>query len=144
MISFEAWFEGLGIRHFTAAEFTGYFAAVRDGVCNSPPPRELWEHIVPTLRVVDALREELGKPCRILSSYRSPEYNQAVGGVPLSQHVDFTALDIAFPGVAPEDVHGRLLAWRDEGRFTGGLGLYPQAGFVHIDTRPHNASWQGA
>lgn len=143
MIPFETWFEALGFRHFTAAEFTGYFAAERDGVCNSPPPRELWDRIVPTLRVMEALREELGKPCRILSSYRSPAYNRAVGGVPLSQHVDFTALDIAFPGVAPGEVHERLLAWRDEGRFTGGLGLYPEAGFVHIDTRPCNASWQG-
>lgn len=142
--SFTDWFNQQGIRHFSAGEFTSYFAARRNGVRNSVPPKKLWPNILPTLRVVDALRESLGKPCTILSSYRSPDYNRAVGGATKSQHLDFNALDITFDGVSPVRVHAVLKSWRDQGKFSGGLGLYRQSGFVHIDTRGVNADWVGA
>jgi N-acetylmuramoyl-L-alanine amidase len=141
--SFNDWFAAQGFRHFTADEFTSYFDRERKGVKNSAPPRSLWKNIVPSLRIVDELRESFGKPCRILSSYRSPAYNKAVGGAPLSQHKEFTALDIAFDGVPPERVYERLIEWRKAGKFVGGLGLYPSSGFVHIDTRGRNSTWKG-
>ncbi len=93
--------------------------------------------------MVDELRASFGKPCRILSSYRSPDYNRALGGASLSQHLEFTALDIAFDGVSPKQVYDQLVQWRKAGKFTGGLGLYPSSGFVHIDTRGRNATWKG-
>ena len=141
--AFTDWFDAQGFRHFRANEFTSYFAAQRKGVGNSRPPARLWKNIVPTLRVVDELRGSFGKPCRILSSYRSPDYNRAVGGVALSQHLEFRALDIAIDGISPKQVYDRLVDWRKAGRFTGGLGLYSSAGFVHIDTRATNATWRG-
>lgn len=143
MKEFTDWFGKQGFRHFGAGEFTRYFAAVRKGVKNSVPPKRLWNKILPTLRIVDELRGSFGKPCRILSSYRSPGYNKAVGGAPKSQHLDFNALDIAFDGVSPQRVYDRLLEWRRAGKFTGGIGLYPSSGFVHIDTRGTNATWRG-
>ena len=142
MDTFNDWFKAQGVRHFGAGEFTSYFSRERKGVKNSPPPRRLWKNIVPPLRIVDELRASFGKRCRILSSYRSPAYNKAVGGAPLSQHLDFNALDIAFDGVSPQQVYDRLLAWRKAGKFTGGLGLYPSSGFVHIDTRGRNSTWK--
>ena len=141
--AFTEWFDAQGFRYFKASEFTSYFAAHRNGTRNSQPPARLWKNIVPTLRVVDELRGAFGKPCRILSSYRSPDYNRAVGGVAMSQHLEFRALDIAFDGISPKQVYDRLMEWRKAGRFTGGLGLYPSAGFVHIDTRGNNATWRG-
>ena len=143
MSVFSDWFESQQFRHFDASEFESYFAAQRKGVTNSPPPQRLWKNIVPALRIVDELRESLGKPCRILSSYRSADYNKTVGGVPLSQHRNFTALDISFNGVSPKKVYDRLLEWRKAGRFVGGVGIYPSAGFVHIDTRARNSTWRG-
>jgi N-acetylmuramoyl-L-alanine amidase len=143
MNPFAEWFTAQGFRHFGATEFESYFAAQRKGVTNSPPPQRLWKNIVPALRIVDELRESLGKPCRILSSYRSAVYNKTVGGVPLSQHRNFTALDISFNGVSPKKVYDRLLEWRKAGKFTGGLGIYPSSGFVHIDTRARNSTWRG-
>jgi uncharacterized protein YcbK (DUF882 family) len=143
MSAFSDWFESQQFRHFDASEFESYFVAQRRGVTNSPPPKHLWKNIVPTLRIVDELRASFAKPCRLLSSYRSADYNKAVGGVPLSQHRTFAALDIAFDGVSPKQVYDRLLEWRRAGKFTGGLGLYPSAGFVHIDTRVTNATWSG-
>ena len=143
MNTFTEWFESQKFRHFGATEFESYFAAQRKGVTNSSPPQRLWKNIVPTLSIVDDLRESFGKPCRILSSYRSPSYNKTVGGASSSQHLEFTALDISFNGVSPERVYDRLLEWRKAGKFTGGLGIYPSSGFVHIDTRGHNATWRG-
>ena len=141
--SFSAWFAAQGIRHFSAGEFTAYFSRTAKGVRNSEPPRALWNNILPALRIVDELREVLGRPCLILSSYRSPDYNKAVGGVGDSQHTQFRALDIAFDGIPPRLIFEKLTAWRAQGKFTGGLGLYPGAGFVHIDTRGRNATWKG-
>ena len=54
--TFTDWFNAQKFRHFGAGEFTTYFAAVRKGVKNSTPPRKLWENLVPTLKIVDALR----------------------------------------------------------------------------------------
>lgn len=142
MSTFKDWFDSHGIKHFGAGEFESYFATRRSGVKNSQPPRKLWPNILPTLRIVDELRESLGKPCRILSSYRSPDYNRTVGGATHSQHLEFNALDIAFDGVSPQRVYERLIEWRKAGKFTGGLGLYPSSGFVHIDTRGSNATWR--
>jgi N-acetylmuramoyl-L-alanine amidase len=144
MKAFTDWFNAQGFRHFGAHEFTNYFGAVRRGVKNSTPPRKLWKNVVPTLRIIDELRESFGKPCTVLSSYRSPAYNRRVGGASRSQHLEFNALDIAIKGVSAKRVYERLLQWRSEGRFKGGIGYYPSSGFVHIDTRGRNATWWGS
>lgn len=138
--SFTEWFNMLNVRHFKAEEFTNYFKVHRRGVTNSTPPSELWGNIVKTLKVVDDLRDHFGKPITILSSYRSPAYNAAIGdAAPKSQHMLFRALDISVQDHSPREVFNVLKAWRDRGVFVGGLGLYPT--FVHIDTRGTNATW---
>ena len=141
--AFRTWYEAQGIRHFTAGEFLRYFERGRKGVTNSIPPETMWSRILPALRVVDALREHYGKSCTLLSSYRSDDYNAAVGGAKYSQHKEFRALDIRIKGVSARHVYNRLLKWRREGRFVGGLGLYTSSRFVHIDTRGRNATWKG-
>ena len=143
MSPFSDWFAAQQFRHFSADEFESYFAAQRKSVKNSAPPRSLWKNIIPTLRVVDELRESYGRPCRILSSYRSPAYNKAVGGAQFSQHKEFSALDITFDGLSTQRVYERLIAWRKAGKFVGGLGIYPSSGFIHIDTRGRNSTWKG-
>ena len=143
MSKFSDWFDSQKFQHFTADEFESYFATQRKGVKNSTPPQPLWKNIVPVLRVVDELRESYGRPCRILSSYRSPAYNKAVGGAQFSQHKEFSALDITFDDLSTQRVYERLIAWRKAGKFVGGLGLYPTSGFIHIDTRGRNSTWKG-
>lgn len=138
--AFADYFDTLGIKHFNAEEFTEYFHVHRRGVTNSEPPREMWGNIVPTIRIVDALRAHWGKSIVLLSSYRSPAYNRAIGdAAPKSFHMQFKALDIAVSGKTPRQVFDQLSKWRDEGRFKGGLGLYNT--FVHVDTRGTNATW---
>lgn len=143
MSTFSDWFESQKFKHFESGEFESYFAAQRKVVKNSQPPQRIWKNIVPSLRIVDELRESFGKPCRILSSFRSPTYNKVVGGATQSQHLQFTALDITIDGISAQRVYERLFEWRKAGKFIGGLGVYPSSGFVHIDTRGRNATWKG-
>jgi uncharacterized protein YcbK (DUF882 family) len=68
--------------HFSAAEFES-----KDG---APSP-------APTLRllgVLENLRGQIRQPIHIVSGYRSPEHNAAVGGAEHSQHLDANAADL--------------------------------------------------
>jgi uncharacterized protein YcbK (DUF882 family) len=134
-MTFEEWFDGWGFQNFKAHEFTHYFK--RDK--NTYPPAEYWDRIVPALKILDELRNVLGQPITITSSYRSPAYNDSVGGAEYSQHKEFRALDFQVKNTTPHEVMKILRAWRDAGMFKGGLGGY--SSFTHIDTRGHNVSW---
>lgn len=136
---FAEWFDRQGFKHFKAAELTWYFSKVRNGVKNSFPPRELWPNIIPTMRILDRVRIHFGKPVEINSTFRSLFYNQAIGSPDGSQHIKFTAVDFTVTGVKPSEVFALLLLWRNSCNFVGGLGKYQT--FVHLDTRPYNATW---
>lgn len=86
--------------------------------------------------VLDQIRVIIGKPLYVNSGYRCPKHNEEVGGVPNSQHVLGTAVDIAAPeGVSVDelaDTAERVLSFFGIG---GGVGRYWSLGFVHIDTR---------
>jgi len=47
------------------------------------------------LLILDKLREEIGFPIKINSSYRNKEYNASIGGVKNSKHIESIAVDIA-------------------------------------------------
>ncbi len=119
--------------HFTIDEFRSH-----DG---TPYPEE-WidDRLRPLCEVLEVVRAECGgHPVTVISGYRSPAHNRAVGGAQASQHMEGRAVDLAVEGMAPADVHEivmRLfLAKKIE---IGGLGLYP--GWVHLDIRPRPAS----
>ena len=81
------------------------------------------------------LRNRLAKPLIVLSAYRSPEHNRAVGGAPASKHMLGTAFDIAMSNHDP-------VAFEAAARAVGflGFGYYPRSGFMHIDLGPAR-SW---
>jgi uncharacterized protein YcbK (DUF882 family) len=136
---FASWFEDQKFRNFDAKELEWYFSKVRNGVRNTIPPRILWKNIVPTLRILDDLRDELKAPVVISSTYRAPGYNRAVRGKKDSRHLLFDAVDFSARGVTPSRAAAVLIQWRNDGRFRGGVGVYPR--FVHVDTRGVNATW---
>lgn len=82
-----------------------------------------------------AMRTRLGSVLDVHSGYRTPRVNRAVHGAGDSQHLRAQALDIGVPG-------GRLPAVAEAalklGR--GGVGVYRQRGFVHLDSGPPR-SW---
>lgn len=134
-----------GIRHFKASEILN----------GKDVPGSLLQNIIPTVMVLDELREYYGKPIYINSTYRSPEYNKAVGGKPNSLHVQFNAIDFTIADKADlEDLYKRLNMWDYSYNFkflpkygSMGIGFYSNR-FIHLDTRATlnmnaPARWQG-
>ena len=146
---YAAFVDRLGLRHFKGSEFAAYADRTRKGVKNSVPPGVLWTNIVPTLIVIDEIRERAGYPITITSAYRSPAYNRAVGGEPASYHMQNRAVDIQCAAMQASDLWSLAVILRGKkfklpGNagsfiFKGGVGRYPS--FVHVDTRGNNADW---
>jgi Peptidase M15 len=103
----------------------------------------------------------------VMSAYRTPYYNHAIGDVKYSQHQFGSAADIY---VDPHDkdrmedlnrdgrvditdskfLYDRIEEWfdrKDLQKFEGGLGFYPATAahppFVHVDVRGAKARWKG-
>ena len=86
------------------------------------------------IRILEAIRARLGRPMKINSGYRSPEYNQAIGGAVHSQHKLGKAADIAIKSQEEGEEIEKLA--REYG--IGGVGRYNT--FIHLDTGP-TRSW---
>jgi hypothetical protein len=82
---------------------------------NEPLPAGTWAMEQPSGRAVDmgSVRQIGAKWGQVTSTYRSPEHNRAVGGVPNSYHLRGRAIDIARrPGVSHWQI---AAAYRDAG-----------------------------
>lgn len=143
----QAFLDAAGIEHFRAYEVAdvGRARALGDGRVArlKAPAAELWGNALPTLRVLEWLRAELGgKPVHVTSGYRDPAYNWAVGGSARSLHVACNAFDVQVTGTASLALAERLSAHPEARRL--GIGVYRT--FVHVDTRgtlgrPAPARW---
>lgn len=70
------------------------------------------------------------EPIHILSGYRSLQTNMKTEGAARnSQHLYGKAVDFRVPGL-PAAYLGQLMAWLSQ----GGVGVYENSGFVHVDT----------
>lgn len=85
--------------------------------------------------LLHAVRTRTGskKPFRIISGYRSPKTNAMLnkttsGVAKKSLHMQGKAIDINLPGVALSDLRKAAMDLK-----AGGVGYYPQSGFVHLD-----------
>lgn len=87
---------------------------------------------------LEPLRRKYG-PVAIISGYRTPEHNRAVGGAPHSYHV----YEARRRGVAADLVcrRGTPAAWFDFLNRREAHGLHQYPGHVHIDTRGGYARW---
>jgi uncharacterized protein YcbK (DUF882 family) len=100
-------------------------------------------HLAWTLQLI---RDEYGKPIRVNSGYRSPEYNKEIGGARKSQHMYARAADLA-PWSGRDDDLADLVKAIERLVITGkipngGIGTYRT--FVHYDIRPNGpARWSG-
>jgi uncharacterized protein YcbK (DUF882 family) len=100
-------------------------------------------HALVTPRLVDALEllrtKAGGRAIHITSGYRCARYNRRVGGRPRSQHIEGAAADIRINGLSVEEMYRlarQIPAFRD-----GGIGVYPQESFIHVDVRRAPARW---
>jgi len=77
-----------------------------------------------------------GGEIHLISGYRSPEYNALLvrksrRAARHSYHVEGQALDFFIPGISTRAIRHAALKQR-----YGGVGFYPRAGFVHLDSGP--------
>jgi N-acetylmuramoyl-L-alanine amidase len=148
MAAYVAFIDQLGLEHFSPAEFLVMGASNQPGAScagkNTLPPRDLWPRIANTAKMLDEIRRRLGVPVRILSCYRSPAYNSCIGGESASLHMKFNAIDWRCDSGTVEEWHRVAKEVRlSKPAFQGGVGLYVNSRFIHIDTRGHEANWQG-
>ncbi len=100
------------------------------------PPRENWSDMVNTLVFLKYDLIPYIGPVRVLSGFRTPNYNQLAGGAGKSRHLKFSALDLRpVAQIERSQLHGILQnRWNNFGReYDLGLGLYASTRF-HIDT----------
>ncbi len=107
------------------------------------PPEKYWQNIIPTAEVVGLVEEQVGT-VNVTSTYRPLGYNRQIGSSDGSQHVQNTAIDFWSPNASTRQIYNLTQQLRDEeNMFTGGIGIYPSSGFVHVDTRGYDADWGG-
>jgi len=132
----------LGLRHIEVSLVLDSHSKQHDGVKNSLPPPEMWNNLVPSLRVADLVCERLQENVLLIASaFRTSAYNALCpGSAKNSQHLHNGALDLIFRKDPAEVAHvARDL--RTKGFYQGGVGQYQN--FTHIDTRGENIDWQG-
>lgn len=111
-------------KNFSKSEFDS-----KDG---AEMPIEVLENIKLLANNLQALRNELNRPIKINSGYRSPEHNAKIGGVKNSQHVKGKASDIVVSGLTPNEVAEQIELLIEKGlMMQGGIGVYDN--FVHYD-----------
>ena len=80
--------------YFDLAELTRSATATRLGIMNVPPQTAVGNLRNLCQKVLEPLRQHVGKPIIVTSGYRSKELNKAVGGVDNSQHLVGEAADL--------------------------------------------------
>jgi len=98
---------------------------------------------------LEPLRRKYG-PVKVLSGYRTAEYNRQIGGATQSFHI-YTIHDGNDQAADIRCASGSVDSWwttlnwirtnRRSGK--GGLGIYPKLGFCHVDIRDYTANWRG-
>ncbi len=108
----------------------------------SDVPDSMLDNVKLLAKNLQVLRDEIGKPIRVISGYRSPKYNRKIGGARKSQHMTAKAADIKIKGMTPAEVKRTIVRLIKEGKMmSGGIGLYRT--FTHYDVRGRNARWYG-
>ena len=137
---YASYIQKLRLKNITPRMVLAPHFKTRGRVQNTLPPKSSWKKMGATLKVIDRLSNEMGVPVKsILSAYRCPRYNRAVGGKSRSYHMSNVAIDIQFHGASSWRVASVARYLRKKRKFEGGVGRY--SSFVNTDTRGHNVDW---
>jgi uncharacterized protein YcbK (DUF882 family) len=111
--------------HFSTTEFS----CIHCGLC----------HVEPLLiKALEELRILVGLPIKVLCGCRCVTHNSEIGGAKDSMHICGKAADIRINLPLKEffDLCERVPAFKN-----GGIGIYPDEGFIHVDIREGKARW---
>lgn len=86
--------------------------------------------------LLQEVRNHFGSSVTINSAYRTPSYNESIGGAKKSKHVLGMAADIVVRGISPQ-----VVAQWCEDEEVGGVGRYKN--FTHIDVWGFARRWKG-
>jgi len=92
------------VKYFARSEF-----ACKCGKCGGFPA----EPAETLVRVIDDIRQRLGKPIMVSSGVRCESHNAEVGGVYNSRHLSGHAVDFACPGVPQAEVMALIAQYPD-------------------------------
>ena len=112
------------------------------------PPEWVDTRLPPLKRVLEVIRARCGGlPVTILCGYRTPVWNQHLrkrglegegktGVSEHSRHLHGDAADFMIHGLSLSEVLTTIFSARAEGLLPelGGVGYYPNHGFIHVDT----------
>lgn len=120
--------------HFTLRELTHSDTAIRFGLPNDPTSDPILMRNLGVLADgLERVRRAVGdRPVRVLSGYRAPPVNRAVGGSKTSAHVQGLAADIDVPGMTPAEVARALRAAVATVHYDQVILEYPPEGWVHV------------
>jgi len=122
-------------KNFNVAELSRSEAATRKGVDNTPTPEAIENLRALAEKVLQPLRDAMGKPMRVNSAYRGPEANKAVGGSKTSQHMTGEAADIEFDGFDNKALAQKIVDLKlpfDQLILEGYKAGDPNSGWVHV------------
>ncbi len=122
--------------NFSKAEFE-----CKCGNCTMPD--SVLNNVKELARELQIVREYVGEPITINSSYRCPLHNKNVGGSIKSQHLLGRAADIVIDGFTPDEVYKIIINLESNPALGGvkfnGKGRYNS--FTHLDIRSYPAKW---
>lgn len=116
--------------HFTLGEMLRSAAASRLGLDNTPESDEIYENIKKTCEALEIVRAYYGKPINVLSCYRAPEVNQAVGGSKSSAHMKGLAADFTIAGIPNIEICSAISALGIA--FDQIIYEFGESGWVHL------------
>ena len=102
----------------------------------TPVPVYLYYNMRMLAGALEGLRGHFQKPIIINSAYRTPAYNKKVGGVPASQHLSCSAVDIRIVGIPPVHIFQVIRSFMKKGLIPAGAVIVYDS-FVHYDIRGH-------
>ena len=108
--------------------------------CGRPTPLEVVARLRVLAQNLQVLRDEVKRPIRINSGYRSPQHNRAIKGATKSRHVVGDAADIVVTGMTANEVAATIERLISEGKMMQG-GLKAYATFCHYDCAGSKRRW---
>ena len=124
--------------NFSLDEVIRSATATKLGIDNIPEQEHLDNLQVVIDEIAQPLRDDFGTRVRIISGYRSPALNEAIGGSKKSQHSKGEALDLEIDGVSNMEVEGLITENCDYDQVI--LEFYnpaegPNSGWVHASCK---------
>ena len=108
--------------------------------CGDEIPKEYLDNLCLLAQNLQVIRDQIKKPIRIISGYRSPRCNKRVRGAKKSQHMKAKAADIRVRGMSMKRLKRTIEKLIKEKKILqGGVGIYRS--HVHYDIRGNKARW---